>query len=916
MKKAAILRLMNVRATESALVFRLLAIQFVLGLATAFLISASYSLFLYEYPVTKAPDVFILAAVILFPINAIYARADLKLNSKKLLQATILFAALSMALMLGFWKLTSFKWMIIVIAAWNLSLYMVVGYAYWGLASLLFNVRESRRIFSVIGAGDLPAKAIGYIAVSLFAHSIGLDVIMATSILFFLLAFYLCKKLFSHSGIDWDRFENESHHAAPEKVESWWMRLFENKLIQWIAILSVISYIILYLFDFTFLSQVKVRFHSEHELAKFISLFFAAGRLLAIVVKLVISSRLIARLGLTRTLLITPLLMLGISACIFLLPVFKMYEDSYLYAFGVLVLISEVLRSTIQEPVFFILFQPLSIHLRLKGHLVAKGYVFPPALTIVGVGLATWLYFRNTPSIPGILIIASVLFLAWIATIFKIDREYLSAVQRSIQKGFFSGVALFLDDDKVKLTLLEKITQGNTTEKLHALHLLEKSGYDKLEPLMLSLLDSNVRELQLYALVRIEERRFVNAAGVIEKLYKDLEDPALRTAAYQVACMLDDAFFEQEMKSWETAGFDKQKSLLICLARKGDNQIASLHIRSALQKMAGSNDPAVQLQLLEILDEAQLPASESLLSTLASRPMEPGVYRQWIAVAGKLASPHLLNSLLEALADRPYRVAAVNALLHVKETLFENPALDEIKNTELLEQLAGIAAKTKNSAATVFLLKMLAQKQLPVAVIAGSLWQQQYSTGGETNSVLTAATSELIEGLNMKYYLMHQVDDRQHQLLAQALNSEVETGMMALLQLLAIQYGRKELARVIELLEMKQFSKMHNAIELLELSVPRKLFTQVIELVDHLTGDPGRDVKVSARLPFADTASSILSKSEQFNDWTKAVIWWLAGSEKDVKLLPMLAAFTEPNDSPILKETKEFVIFSHNHNSN
>ena len=438
MNKNHVYKLLNIHASESPVVFRLLGIQFVLGLATSFLITASYALFLYHFPITKAPMVYLLAALLLFPINALYARLDLKLNSKKLLQLTIVFAAISMGLLLLLWTTTKLEWLVLLLVSWNLMLYMVVGYGYWGLASLLFNVRESRRIFSIIGAGDLPAKFIGYLIVGLLSPVIGINVVMAASVAFFLLAFFLCKKLFAHSAIDWESYESESHHVTHEHINNWWMRLFENKLIQWISALSVIAYIVFYLIDFTFLSEIKVRYKSAHELTGFISLFLASGRLISIFIKLLFTSRLINRLGLTRSLLITPLVILLTAIIVLMLPINDPHGKTYLYSFGMMYVLCEILRSTIQEPVFFILFQPLNIHLRLKGHLVAKGYVFPPALLIVGIGLSVWLYFNQHVPILGILYVVSALIICWLFTIRKIGRYYFDVVQRSIQKGLFS----------------------------------------------------------------------------------------------------------------------------------------------------------------------------------------------------------------------------------------------------------------------------------------------------------------------------------------------------------------------------------------------------------------------------------------------------------------------------------------------
>ena len=105
------------------------------------------------------------------------------------------------------------------------------------------------------------------------------------------------------------------------------------------------------------------------------------GRLIALILKLIFTSRLIERLGLISCLFITPIA-LAIFCGIFIFA--GDYSDYSMYLFGIMALLTEVLRSTMQEPVFFILFQPLKEQLRLKGHIISKGYMFAPSLIIVG----------------------------------------------------------------------------------------------------------------------------------------------------------------------------------------------------------------------------------------------------------------------------------------------------------------------------------------------------------------------------------------------------------------------------------------------------------------------------------------------------------------------------------------------------
>ena len=106
-----------------------------------------------------------------------------------------------------------------------------------------------------------------------------------------------------------------------------------------------------------------------------------------------------------------------------------------LYIFGLMAMLTEVLRSTMQEPVFSSSSSP-ERKLRLKGHLISKGYMYPPSLIIVGL---TLLILYNADLQVNIQLAVKILLInlcIWAAIIFVIRKNYLSAIHASIKKGY------------------------------------------------------------------------------------------------------------------------------------------------------------------------------------------------------------------------------------------------------------------------------------------------------------------------------------------------------------------------------------------------------------------------------------------------------------------------------------------------
>ena len=162
--KERIYRTLNIKLSESGRVFDLLSVQFFIGLANALVNILAFTFFIYTFPVTTLPKVYLAMAGMLILLNYVYEVLEHRFPPVQLLKYVIAFSGgLLILLWLGLASGNKENFIFILLVS-SVLIYMVTGYAFWGLVSLMFNVRESRRVFSIVGAGDIPAKLIGYVA--------------------------------------------------------------------------------------------------------------------------------------------------------------------------------------------------------------------------------------------------------------------------------------------------------------------------------------------------------------------------------------------------------------------------------------------------------------------------------------------------------------------------------------------------------------------------------------------------------------------------------------------------------------------------------------------------------------------------------------------------------------------------------
>jgi ATP:ADP antiporter, AAA family len=349
-------------------------------------------------------------------------------------------------------------------------LYYLNSTGFWGIAAVSFNLRESKRIFNIIGSGDIPSKMLGYGLVAVTAQYLDITYFLIASAGGFGLAYLAFKSHQKRYAVDQALHEEED--TAPESHSSIWTQLRLMWSVVWMALLFSISFTLI---DFTFLTRVKASYYSYEQLATFLALFFAVGRLAAWFIKLLLSSRIQQKLGMHRTLLLLPLLILVFSI---LTLAFRQHIDPMvqLYAFGMLVVLSETLKSAFYEPYYFALFQALGKGMRLKGHNLAKGIMIPLGQITAGLLLLVALYWMQTQLIAFAFWLLLPITLIWTFFLYQTNSRYFQTIRARLQKqSFLSLSSPILDkDEALKSWLLAKIESPNEEDVVISLSYLKE----------------------------------------------------------------------------------------------------------------------------------------------------------------------------------------------------------------------------------------------------------------------------------------------------------------------------------------------------------------------------------------------------------------------------------------------------------
>lgn len=905
----ALLRLLNIRSYEWKLVRQMFLVQFFLVIGTSFLFISADAIFLARYHIIELPKAFLITGIFLLLFNRIYSQIEHKISTKGLLFTVIIFSiVLTLLIRIGF-MFPDLIWMpYILLIGYNI-IYLLTALIFWGVAAMLFNVRESKRLFTIIGAGDLPAKLLGYLLVPLTGKYIGLNNTIWLAILAFIIAIPFAWRMFNMRQVALLNREQEEHkinrfvNSNVRKVK----RVFGSDLIMAISILSLITFMAIILIDFTFLAEAQVKYRTDIELASFLGVFFAAGRILAIILKFTLSSRIIARMGLVWSLLLSPVSLLILIVVILSIVEVDNTLGPFIYLVGIMALMTEILKSLIQEPVFLVLFQPLKQSLRLRGHVIAKGYMLGTAMILTG-GWLIWYLLHTTYLSSAIFcyVLAGIL-AAWILSIFLVKKEYLKTLFEAIKSGFFRGNELYLQDKSIRDILVQKTESRKPLEVISALDLLEREDHENIGGLLTAQLKKKDPLILKYALARIAEKKYRPALDGVKQLLQNGE-AQIRPECIQAISLLNEDDLSSLRPFMDNEDEPCRLAAMAGMLKSNDLELFVL-AGQRLLRLARSSEAADRAAAARIIRDTGEIKFHKVLADLLN-DMDIRVQKQAIAAAGAIHYDPVIPLLFTKLRQRETHSEAVSALIAYGDKTLDNYGGNEEEFIELLPQLITIAGGIANDKAVDFLICKLADVPSFRTIILEQLWKIRFSAPpAKRNLLLQVISEELQRSEETLGFIYHLHTGKHHPELCHALQMELGIRINNILKVLGFLYDRSKISDALHAVATDDPRKISNALEMLEMMIPRNIFKRLNAVIEESLHPGVKVTQPKEHINIQAIIKTILqSASGNFNSWTRSVAIASIPKIKDKSMFLLLKHLPPIESDPIVEETRKHVI--------
>jgi hypothetical protein len=877
-----------------------------MGTGIAFFFTASFSHFLEKFSASQLAWVMIISSPLLFITGWVFTKFEHRFHLTRVGTIVIILMAVSILVFQLSSNWIKGDWFYYLTFAWYYVLYLASNLCFWSITSTLFDVRQSKRLFAVISGGDIPAKFIGYTMAYFFVHAIGPLNMLWPAFAFMLGALPFLYQL-SKSGV----VHHHHHHTDHvEFVQGKGFKVFVkrytlNTLIRRLAVLTFIISACLAIINYAFYTEVK-ELHDK-DLSTFIILFMAASQIVALLVKIILTGRIVTSIGIKKSLLITPLVLLGLLIIIISAQYAVSGSKLVFYAFGMAAIAVEVLRTTITNPVFLTVMQPLNPNARSKAHAIVKGIMDPFAFLFAGVLLIIINNLKPGNELLTICYILAFFGISWIVSILLVNRSYHHTLLKAISSRFFSQDEFKLSDEEIQHQILKKIETGNETEIINILQMLNSQISGGSKDIIFKLLDHPSDNIKKVTLLLIQTRNIKGAEDKLKILADHGENKEIQVLAVQSLCKeQNEHHYLKHYLHHHDAGIKAAALIGTLKSNDKENRQYAENIITDLLQSAHTKDKQTALQVLtEVKDLYCHPHLASLFTT-SDRDLRLAAFK----AIGESATPLLMERVMTYFKEHPLHVgtslqaAGEKSIPFILKKVYNNDT-----NTFLKEKLITVLGKIGGQKAQSTLFELLEKYPSYAGAIAKSLHRSRYRATEETIEKLEEISlAYIIYGTELLYMQSLLEHDENYTLINSSLNIELIEIRNILICLFGCLYDHEKAFKIKQGLDMKKKESVANAMELIDMIVKKELaipFNKLYEPADI----EYRSNSLKNFLPLGKVSQTheILSKILEekpitYNVWTKACSMYISKKTSAVITPGLIAKFIH-SENMLLKET-------------
>ena len=895
------------------------------------------SLFLTKFGPQQLPYAFILAALVSALVASIYARLADRFALNRLIGVWLLFSTVCL---LASWALlhsgVHAGWFIYAFYVWVAIFGVISASQFWLLAHYVFNAREAKRIFGLLGAGGIAGAIFGGYLTKYLAPVLGTEHLIFLCVGFLWGCLLLLRSVwtkpvqrsYQESSSEKRRAAPSAHSANPIKL------ILQSRHLTYLAGLIGVGVLVANLVDYQFNAIASEAIQNEDQLTAFFGFWYSNLSILSLAIQLFLTGRVLRLFGVGASLYFLPAAVFAGALAILFFPVLgaaifiKLCEGGF--------------KQSINKAGLELLAVPVPSWVKNRTKTVLDVFVDNAATGIGGV-LLLLLTITLGLSVKYLSLVIMGFIVVWALFILLAKREYVHSFRLAIEKRNIdiADPAVNLNDASV-LQIIQRVFEGNNARQiLYILRVAENTSYDVIAPFFHRLIQHPSSEVEAQVL-----RMAINTPEI------DLSEPAralvhhadaeVRVQAIKYLCCTS----SDPTTTLETFLKDEdlqiQAAAMIAAAEEyGHNPLVRKEmdiVRSYKEvfdpnrstELSESEETFLKVGAAQVIGIAQIPELNPSLHALLSEP-SIDVLRAAVTSAGNARAPEFVPKLIQHLSTKPVRRYARNALAQYGEEVIDELVCklnDPDESADMLHGVVRVLSMIESQKSVDVLLEHADQQDLDLRFEIIRALDNLRTHFSSLEFDIKRVEALIIEEVENYYNLM--VALYQHQTIGKNADGELSGRTrwggvgpaQDLLEKAIRERLDRNLGRIFLLLGLKYSSDdIHNAYQGI-LSRKPKLQADAIEFLDNLLDHPFKRAILpiiemrsvdewvhdfppdAANLLQTDYLASLL---EGLDNWLKACTLFLIAELREPRFFTVAVEHTH-STIPIVKETAQYAV--------
>ncbi len=813
------------------------------------------SLFLTHEGPETLPYVFLLIACVTPLFVVLYNRASKHIRLNRLIAGTTIASIVSLLLI---WFLLSIKyqaeWFIYAFYVWVTIYGLITTTQFWLLANYVFNAREAKRLFSVIGSGAIAGGILGGYLTSALASTFHTTGMLHFCYAFLAICLVLQYVIWKHSAraTYGERLRRQERQKSLQVESSPWTLLLQSRLVIYLAVIVGIGVVVGTLIDYQFSVLAAENINDSDEMTAFFGFWMSNLSIASFFIQILATSRILKSFGVSNALMFLPVTIIAGASAVIFFPT--------LWAASALKVGEGGLKQSLHKAGLELLGLP--VPMRLKNRVKA---LIDVAIDNLSTGLAgaiiLVLLFFDIADVRNLSAVILTLSVVWLVLIAFARVDYMNAFRQAISKRTIQPEDISYEIYSTMRAdhLFELLESKNDRQLLMALGYLENMGDKRLASHLNRLADNSSGGV-LRSVYRIA--RTIPTVDLSEQAGRHAvhEQPEVRVAATRYLIRRSNRKLET-VNGFVASPDERIRAAAIVAAAK--EWVADNEFRSSVDLRRIYNEFRVQIEngthSLEIgraMSEALSIApheefSRAVEILLISESHE--VASHAALSAGRIRNERLVDILLTQLESKHRRKCAREALSEYGEPLaerlaamlcdpeisyrirFELPRVLSMIGTQkcfnLLSESLGLE-NVKLRYEVIRALNRMRVRDTSLKIrpkkLDQAIWMETRSYY-ELVSILSCVEDKLVLGLTTE---LHNQEDVARRLLIRALKEKVADCLERIFRLLGLKHSAKDMYHAYLGVTSDAPEQRANAIELLELVLKPGMKSALIPIAE------------------------------------------------------------------------------------